>query len=134
MYTSLHLVLENIIDNNYNKEVDEEIKKFSKFLKSTSIEELRENFEGDEEYMSSINKIEDLISDPNFAGAYDLEEKHRFEIEDSHLGGYLEGIEEGKINQKIEIAKSMLNEKIDIDTISKCTQLSIEEINNLIKN
>ena len=130
MYTSIHLILENLINDKYNKGVDEEIKKFAKFLTSTSIEELRETFKGDEDYMSSIEKIEDLISDPNFAGAYDLEEKHRFEIEDSHLGGYLEGMEE----KQIEIAKSMLKDNVDVEVISKYTSLSIDEINSLLNN
>ena len=76
--------------------------------------------------MSSIEKIEALISDPNFAGAYDLEEKHRFEIEDSHLGEYLEG--------KLEIAKSMLKDNVDVEVISKYTSLSIDEINSLLNN
>ena len=133
MYTSLHLILDNLVDSKYNKEVKEEIRKFSKFIKTKTLEELKENFEGDEEYMCGIDKIEDLISDPNFAGAYDLEEKHKFEIEDSHLGGYLEGKEEGEKNKQIEIVKSMLEEKISIETISRCTGLSIEEINTLVE-
>ena len=77
--------------------------------------------------MSSIEKIEALISDPNFAGAYDLEEKHRFEIEDSHLGGYLEGIDA----RNIEIAKNLLLKNMDIRDIHEVTGLSIEEIQKL---
>ena len=68
------------VDNN-KKEVDDEIKKFAKFLTSTSIEELRENFEGDEDYMSAINKIEELFNDPDFVREYNLAEKNRLENE-----------------------------------------------------
>ena len=113
----------NLVDDRYNKDIDEKIVKFSKLLKSKTIGELRENFKGDEDYMSGIDKVEDLISDPNFAGAYDIEERRQRELEDFHETGYREGV--------IEIAKSMLKEKLDIQTISKCTGLSIDEINKL---
>ena len=42
-----------------------------------------------------------------------------------------EGYEKGKSDEKLEIAKKMLEKKSDIDFISECTGLSIEEINNL---
>ena len=42
------------------------------------------------------------------------------------------GINEGKQNEKIEIAKKMLNDNLDINLISKYSGLDIEEINNLI--
>ena len=77
--------------------------------------------------MSGIEKVEDLIRDPNFAGIYDIEERRQRELEDFHETGYMEG----EKNKQIEIAKSMLKEKLDIQTISKCTGLSIEEINKL---
>ena len=139
MYTSLHLILANLVDDRYNKDVDEEIVKFSKLLKSKTIEELRENFKGDEEYMSGIEKVEDLISDPNFAGAYDIEERRQEELEDFYDTGYRKGKEAGIAHgmeiaakkSKIEIAKTMLKEKLDIQTISKCTGLSIKEIDKL---
>jgi len=35
------------------------------------------------------------------------------------------------IKEKIEIAKSILKEKLPLETISRCTNLTIEEINNL---
>ena len=45
------------------------------------------------------------------------------------------GIETGKKigieAEKIEIAKNMLKKKLDINTISECTGLSLEEIQNL---
>ena len=139
MYTSLHLMLANLVDDRYNKDIDEEIVKFSKLLKSKTIEELRENFKGDEEYMSGIEKVEDLISDPNFAGAYDIEERRQEELEDFYDTGYRKGKEAGIAHgmeiaakkSKIEIAKTMLKEKLDIQTISKCTGLSIKEIDKL---
>jgi len=42
-----------------------------------------------------------------------------------------EGYEKGKIDEKLEIAKNLLSENIDINIISKLTGLSINQINNL---
>ena len=45
--------------------------------------------------------------------------------------GLSQGISEGKKNQTINIAKNMLEEKVDVGLISKYTNLSIEEIKAL---
>ena len=42
-----------------------------------------------------------------------------------------EGYEKGKQDEKFEIAKKMLEKNSDIDFISECTGLNIDEINNL---
>ena len=131
LYTSIHLILANIVNNKYNKGVDEEMIKFSKLLKSNTIEELRENFRGDEEYMSGIEKIEDLISDPNFAGAYDLEERRKWDLEDMKETGIRIGLKEGISTRNIEIAKAMLKKNMEIEDISEITGLTVEEINRL---
>ena len=41
------------------------------------------------------------------------------------------GIETGMRDSKIQIAKNMLVKKININTISECTGLAIQEIENL---
>ena len=48
--------------------------------------------------------------------------------------GIEQGIEKGKLNEKIEIAKNLLNNNLDIHLISQSTELSIEEIENLRKH
>ena len=53
--------------------------------------------------------------------------------EDGLKEGLKKGIREGEKNEKINIAKKMILEKIDVETISKITELSKEEIEN-IKN
>ena len=52
---------------------------------------------------------------------------------DGKEDGLKEGLREGKKNEKINIAKKMILEKIDVETISRITELSKEEIGN-IKN
>lgn len=132
MYSSVHLILANLVNSKYNKSVEKEIRKFSKFLKAKSLEELKEEFKGDDEYMAGIEKLEDLISDPNFAGAYDLEERRRAEMVDFHRTGLREGFEQGEKNKQIEIAKNMISMNMKVEDISKATELSIEEIESLI--
>ena len=46
-------------------------------------------------------------------------------------GSREEGIEIGKKENKIEIAKNMLEEGMDIKTISRLTKLAIEEIEKI---
>ena len=51
--------------------------------------------------------------------------------DDGYEAGREEGIEQGIEQNKIEIAKAMLLENIDITTISKVTNLSLQEIEKL---
>ena len=141
-YHSIHLILENILDERYN--VDKNIKKLVKFLKCKTIEEMKEEFKGDEIYMAAVRKVEDLSTDPNFVGYYDIEEAHRQDIADARETGYDEGmeagleegkvlgIEEGKKLNQIEIVKSMCKDNLPIEAISKYTGLSVEEIEQIV--
>ena len=45
--------------------------------------------------------------------------------------GVKQGLEQGKKKENLKIAKRMLDEKIDLTTISKITGLSIQELKNL---
>ena len=100
-------------------------------MRAKSIEELEKEFKEDDNYMKAVNKIEELLMDPNFAGAYDVEERRAFDMEDMRLTGKDEGIAEGKKKQQLEIAKKMLKDITDYNLIAKYTGLSIEEIKEL---
>ncbi len=132
LYNSIHLILENLNNTQYN--IDEELKKFGKFLKLKTIKELEEIYKGDEKYMAAIRTIEELSSDPEFEGYYDYEEAKKQELEESKVyamkKGLEEGLKKGKREAKIEIAKKLIS-KISLEEISKITNLSLEEINNL---
>ena len=91
----------------------------------------------------NVYKEEDL--DYSNLGVYDIEihkEKLRLaEIDEfrelGHEEGLKEGLEKGKQEgtkqTKEETAKKMLQEGLDISIISRCTDLSIEEVENLKK-
>ena len=101
-----------------------------KLLKAESIEELETAFKEDGNYMKAVNKIEELLMDPKFAGAYDVEERRAFDMEDMRLTG----IDEGKKEKQLEIARNLLKlNTISIKDISKTTGLSIEEIKEIEK-
>ncbi|MBQ4262647.1 MAG: hypothetical protein IJB83_00180, partial [Bacilli bacterium] len=61
------------------------------------------------------------------------EEDDRLIRESEKLFARDEGIEEGIEQSKVEIARNMLNMKLDLEVISKATGLSIEEIKELEK-
>ena len=141
LYQSIHIILDNAVNNEYNKDIPEEVIKFAKLLKAKSIDELVEEFEGDEEYMEAVGKLEELVMDPDFAGAYDKGAKTEWLLEDMRLTGRNEGeaigiskgIEQGSQNKQIEIAKNMLQDTDDYGLIAKYTGLSIEEIQGLVE-
>ena len=133
LYQSIHIILDNAVNNEYNKDIPEEVIKFAKLLKAKSIDELVEEFEGDEEYMEAVGKLEELVMDPDFAGAYDKGAKTEWLLEDMRLTGRNEGRIEGKIERNIEIAKNMLQDTDDYGLIAKYTGLSIEEIESLVE-
>ena len=88
-----------------------------------------------EKYVESVTI---LNNDPFFQEYMSHEEDQRKmqnslirEAEDS---GYEKGIKLGEEKGKIKMVKNMLNEKIDINTISKISNLSIEKINKIKKN
>ncbi|MDG7057491.1 MAG: transposase, partial [Wolbachia endosymbiont of Penenirmus auritus] len=52
-------------------------------------------------------------------------------LDDATEKGIKIGKEEGRKEGKIEVAKAMLANNVDVDTIVKCTDLSISEIKEL---
>ena len=120
IYRSIHLILENLVNKEYNKD----IKKLAEFLSIKDIDTLRKTYEGDKNYMACIRRVEELSTDPDFVGYYDLEEAHKQDLSDSYETGYDDGVKK----EKIEIAKNLLKQNLPIQSISLATGLSIEEI------
>ena len=133
LYTSYHVILENITNTNYN--IDKEVRKFGEFLSlKLSIEELKEKYRGDDKYMDIVEKVEKFMRDNNLVQYYDLEASHQYEIKDSYATGKNEGRKEGLQTRSIEIAKNLLNDHLDIDKIMKYTGLTKQEIKKLQQN
>ena len=64
-------------------------------------------------------------------GVYDVEREHQRMINTERDLGKEEGLQEGVSKRNIEIAKNLLKLNVDLNTISKGTGLSVEEIKNL---
>ena len=147
LYTSYHVILANITNTNYN--INEDVRKFGEFLSlKLTIKELKAKYEGDEEYMDIVKKVEEFMRDNNLVQYYDLEASHKFEVEDSFntgvnagrasglaegrasglVEGRVSGIAEGTQIEKHNIAKNLLNLNIDISTVMKSTDLFKNEI------
>ena len=142
LYTSYHVILENITNTNYN--IDKEVRKFGEFLSlKLSIEELKEKYRGDDKYMNIARKVEKFMRDNNLVQYYDLEASHKYEVEDSFNTGKNEGIQEGiqrgknegrnegRNYEKISIAKNLLKDHLDINKIMQYTGLTKQEILDL---
>lgn len=112
-----------IEDNKYLIMLDLEPKDLVKLSKSDRMVE------------SFMRNLEEVNQDPEFREYMSAEEDARkirnSELKESYDNGVKCGVEQGIEQEKIEVAKSMLKENIDIETISKCTGLNIEAIKKL---
>ena len=78
-----------------------------------------------------METLEEVNKDPEFREYMSAEEDAR-KMENSHLDeARAEGKTEGINERNVEIAKNMLNEGINLNTIVKCTGLTEDEINSL---
>ncbi len=80
-----------------------------------------------------VKKVEELTQDEDFLMYYDLEEKHKHEKQSSYELGVERGMEQGSKQEKIEIARKMINKNKEISEIIEFTGLSKEEIESLKK-
>ena len=94
---------------------------------SLNMDELEELFKMNRS-IEEINKIVDIVLEDE-----DVQDELNRRILDKNLEDLKKkkAFEDGEKNKSIEIAKKLLAEKIDIETIVKATGLSNEEIINL---
>ena len=117
-------------DRCYNKDASLK-ERFIGFLNEENKEKAKLLIRGDKNMEELYDKVEEY-SDDEIIGLYDLE-SHRSEVErsvreEATRESFKKGLEQG-IEQGLEqAAKQMKKENIDIETISKVTGLSIEEI------
>ena len=77
--------------------------------------------------MSMIEMVDDFLNDPEVISIY-------HDVSWKIVSAELRGEERGKTKGKLEIAKNMLKENCSPEFISKITNLSIDEINELKGN
>ena len=97
-------------------------------LNCTSIKKMEELAQGSKIRGKIMEKFKKKLSAEEFAEIlFDPEEDQEMILNSERL----EGIESGKKEEKLEIAKKMLAMGTSIENIAKVTDLSIEEIQNL---
>lgn len=127
-YKEFHVNLNNLPKECYN---GTERDKYFKLLTLNKKSDLKLLSKGDEIMEDAANKIVSLSSDPGFISELEKQQIHEYAMDYALKKEKEQGIEQGEENAKIEIAKNALKQKIDTDTISMITGLSVDEINNL---
>ena len=79
----------------------------------------------------AVDKLKSMSSDPLIISEIEKKQIEEYCRKISLEDAEEKGKNEGKQNEKIEIAKNLLAKNIDVNIISECTGLSIEEVNNL---
>ena len=119
----------------YNKD-EENIMKYRYFIMmDLDTEQLKELSKKDEmvgKYMSELNRIN---KDPRFLEYMSDEEDERKMLNTIkkrvYGDGFDKGLEKGKEEERIELAKKMNEKNIDLSIIEECTKISKEEIEKL---
>lgn len=82
--------------------------------------------------MSKLNsEVNRLNDDSEFIEFLTNEEEYEIENQSIYDHGFSQGIEQGSFNEKIAIAKNMLMNNMDVETIVKLTGISKEEVEKL---
>ncbi|MBQ8776484.1 MAG: hypothetical protein IJZ71_03295 [Treponema sp.] len=66
-------------------------------------------------------------------GEYDYETDIRVQRREAFEDGVAEGIEQGAEQKAIETAKNLLKEGLSAEQIARCTNLSLEKVQELAK-
>lgn len=134
-----HVNLQNVRNLYYTKD---SLSKFEKELLLMTLKnekELTKISKGDKEMESVAKKISKISLDEELQGIYDKEEqeefiKNRIKYHATLEGfeqGEKKGIEQGRVEEKIEIAKNMLKNNMNDEIIIELTGLSKEELSKL---
>jgi predicted transposase/invertase (TIGR01784 family) len=85
---------------------------------------------GDELLMGFLEEVTEA-SKGSIGEAYDKEWAVK---EAGREEGYEQGVERGIKQTKVEMIKNMMANNIPLETISKCANMSIEEVNKLLES
>lgn len=115
----------------YKKNGNNKICQWMLFLNNPNESEVSKIMDENEDIKEAIKELEEISGDEELRRMAELRIKA---IRDENAAISLatkRGLERGVKNEKIEIAKKMLKEKMNIETIARITGLSVEEINRL---
>ena len=114
--------------------LDEELTRFEKALAILSfnkVKDLRKLSKGDEMLMRVVKKIEELTDDPDMVQYIDVEKGMELGRKEDIEKAAKEAAEKAAEENKIETARKLLKNNVDINIIIDSTGLSKEEIEKL---
>lgn len=100
---------------------------------SLNLNELEELYEitKDERIRDFMKELEGVNTLPEFRQFITEEQDIQFILNTEREEGMAEGEKKGALKSKFEMARNMLREKFSIETISRITGLSINQIKNI---
>ena len=117
---------------NYNN-ISEKEKNLA-MLNCTSIKKMEELVQGSEIRGKIMEKFKKKLSAEEFAKIlFDPEEDQEMILNSERLEGIEEGIESGKKEEKLKIAKSLIDSGMSYEEVSKHTKLPLEKLKELLK-
>ena len=126
------IFIPNIINKCYNKEKLDNLESFIMALIEKDVDIAKKYALGDEIVKDYIKEATTTSFDNGFGESYDHEYADREQsYNDGYDAGIEKGMETGSRKSKIEIAKSLLKNNIDINIIINSTGLTKEELNKL---
>ena len=102
------------------------------FLENPKSERVTEKMKENENLKEAVKKLDNLSEDEKMQRIADLRQKAIMDEKAIYEKGIEKGIMEGSQKEKIEIAKKMLELKIDKETIAKATGLTEQEMEKIL--
>ena len=116
---------------NDNEMLKDELVQWLRFIKEPDNKGV-EKFMEENKYLKQARKeLEHLSGDPDFKRLLESRAGFLRDVDAKMEVAEEKGIEEGKKQKQLEIAKKMKEENMDIEQISKITNLTIKEITEL---
>lgn len=119
--------MDRIMNYWYNEDKEKVLEYRHLIMLDLKTNDLKKLSKGDDFVKEFESKVTDLNEKETFQSAMTYEEDQKLILNTEKRISFNEGKEE----KQIEIAKTMLNKVMDIQVISECTGLSIEEIERL---
>ncbi len=127
-YLEMYLVRLDLVSKMVYNKHEGRFLKWLKFIKAGSVEEMKKISEGDENMERALAFMERFVNDEEVRGIYDkINDVER----DAKERGMAEGQIEGRRQEKIEIARNLLEMNLDIVSITQATGLTKNEIEAL---
>ena len=121
----------------YNESKETRFKRILLMIVETKKEKLRKLAKGDADLEKMVKKMENLSEDPRYIRLLTDEEirefAHGVDLKEAKDEGIEIGKTEGITQNKIETAKKLLNNNVDIDIIIDSVGLTKEEIEKISK-